>query len=203
MVQSDAPDAPTTPDSSANGDKKQKKSRKRRHNNDRHTSENGTPNGSSAHAQRRSSSYAARRSSLSKPGRDMRDEPETKRQKKDKARQATASQTKPDAAATSSTRSNSPVIDFDGLSRPSLGTRERLEESPEKQAERLERMKGAARTLLECVGENPDREGLLATPERYAKAMLFFTRGYEENVRDIVGALRMTRPSYCTPAEAH
>lgn len=42
------------------------------------------------------------------------------------------------------------------------------------------------RTILECLGEDPDREGLLATPDRYAKAMLFFTKGYQENVRDIV-----------------
>jgi GTP cyclohydrolase IA len=49
---------------------------------------------------------------------------------------------------------------------------------------------GAVRTILECVGEDPDREGLLDTPERYAKAMLFFTKGYEENLRAIVnGAL--------------
>jgi GTP cyclohydrolase I len=27
---------------------------------------------------------------------------------------------------------------------------------------------------------------LLGTPERYAKAMMFFTKGYEENLRDIV-----------------
>jgi GTP cyclohydrolase I len=89
-------------------------------------------------------------------------------------------------AGESSTRSPSPVIDFDGLSRPSVGTRERLEESDEQSKNRLERMKGAVRTLLECVGEDADREGLLATPERYAKALLTFTRGYQENVRDIV-----------------
>lgn len=41
-------------------------------------------------------------------------------------------------------------------------------------------------TLLECIGEDPSREGLLATPERYAKAMLYFTKGYEENLRDVV-----------------
>lgn len=39
---------------------------------------------------------------------------------------------------------------------------------------------------MECVGEDPEREGLRETPERYAKAMLYFTKGYEENVRDLV-----------------
>jgi len=39
---------------------------------------------------------------------------------------------------------------------------------------------------LECVGEDPDREGLLDTLKRYAKAMLFFTKGYKENLRAIV-----------------
>lgn len=42
------------------------------------------------------------------------------------------------------------------------------------------------RTILECIGEDPDREGLCNTPARYAKAMMFFTKGYEENLRDIV-----------------
>lgn len=36
------------------------------------------------------------------------------------------------------------------------------------------------------VGEDPEREGLHQTPDRYAKAMMFFTKGYEENLRDIV-----------------
>jgi hypothetical protein len=47
-------------------------------------------------------------------------------------------------------------------------------------------MKGAVRTLLECVGEDPDREGILDTPSRYAKALLFLTKGYQVNVEDIV-----------------
>jgi len=42
------------------------------------------------------------------------------------------------------------------------------------------------KTVLECLGEDPTREGLIGTPERYAKAMLYFTKGYEENLRDIV-----------------
>lgn len=47
---------------------------------------------------------------------------------------------------------------------------------------RLEKISGAVREILECIGEDVDREGLLRTPERYAKALLFFTKGYSENL---------------------
>ncbi|KAK3370642.1 hypothetical protein B0H63DRAFT_318896 [Podospora didyma] len=130
---------------------------------------------------------AERRSSVSKPARDFRDMPSpSPKKKKRKTSTAAIVAPIPEAAESPITRSPSPVIDFDGLSRPSLGTRERLEETDAQKEERMAKMKGAVRTLLECVGEDPDREGLLATPERYAKAMLFFTKGYQENVRDIV-----------------
>ncbi|KAJ5512213.1 GTP cyclohydrolase I/Nitrile oxidoreductase [Penicillium fimorum] len=79
-----------------------------------------------------------------------------------------------------------PPIDFDGLSWPCPGTRQRKESTPEETEQRLEKMSGAIRTILECIGEDPEREGLLETPMRYAKAMLYFTKGYEENVRDLV-----------------
>lgn len=79
-----------------------------------------------------------------------------------------------------------PPIDFDGLSWPCPGTRQRLESTPEENEARVKKLAGAVRTILECVGEDPEREGLLETPERYAKAMLYFTKGYEENVRDLV-----------------
>ncbi|KAK4622242.1 GTP cyclohydrolase 1 [Fulvia fulva] len=90
-------------------------------------------------------------------------------------------------------RSGSPfttgsTVDMDGLSWPSVGTLGRLQEreSPEEAQKRLDKLSGAVRTMLECIGEDPDREGLHGTPERYAKAMMFFTKGYEENLRDIV-----------------
>lgn len=79
-----------------------------------------------------------------------------------------------------------PVVDFDGLSRPGSGTRSRLDEGPEQAEQRLDKMRAAVRTLLECVGEDPDREGLLATPSRYAKALLFLTKGYQVNVKSLV-----------------
>jgi GTP cyclohydrolase I len=81
-----------------------------------------------------------------------------------------------------------PTIDFDGLSWPSKGTLERKEATEEEKAERLQKLSGAVRTMLECLGEDPDREGLRDTPDRYAKALLFFTKGYEENLRDIVNS---------------
>lgn len=52
--------------------------------------------------------------------------------------------------------------------------------------ERQAKIAGAVRTILECIGEDPNREGLLGTPDRYAKAMLFFTQGYQVNVKEIV-----------------
>ena len=76
--------------------------------------------------------------------------------------------------------------DFQGLSWPSKGTKARLEATQEEAAVREKRMVNSVRDFLECVGEDPDREGLRKTPERYTQAMMFFTKGYEQNLRDIV-----------------
>ncbi len=46
------------------------------------------------------------------------------------------------------------------------------------------------RPILEEIGEDPTREGLLRTPERFEKALKFFTSGYETDLDKIVnGAL--------------
>ena len=43
-------------------------------------------------------------------------------------------------------------------------------------------MTAAYRSLLTNLGEDPQRQGLLKTPERAAKALLFFTKGYEQTI---------------------
>lgn len=41
-------------------------------------------------------------------------------------------------------------------------------------AQRVSRIANAVNCILENIGENPFREGLVKTPERYAKVRLFF-----------------------------
>ena len=51
-------------------------------------------------------------------------------------------------------------------------------------------MEALIRQLLVHLGEDADREGLVKTPERVARAMAFLTSGYSANVDDILnGAL--------------
>jgi GTP cyclohydrolase I len=54
--------------------------------------------------------------------------------------------------------------------------------SPE---ERLTTMATACRTILECIGEDPTREGLVKTPQRWAKALLFMCSGYPLRPEDV------------------
>jgi GTP cyclohydrolase I len=58
------------------------------------------------------------------------------------------------------------------------------------EATSLETMENAFSTIINGVGEDVKREGLLDTPKRAAKAMQFLTKGYQETVDDVVnGAL--------------
>ena len=41
--------------------------------------------------------------------------------------------------------------------------------------------------MLELVGEDPSREGLLKTPERVERAMRWLTRGYEQEAAEVIG----------------
>lgn len=50
----------------------------------------------------------------------------------------------------------------------------------------IEELGGHYRAILELLGEDPTREGLQKTPERIAKAMAFFTQGYEIDPKEIL-----------------
>ncbi|NIR50810.1 GTP cyclohydrolase I FolE [candidate division KSB1 bacterium] len=47
-------------------------------------------------------------------------------------------------------------------------------------------MENLVREIITKIGENPDREGLLRTPRRIAKALEFLTAGYRQDVRKII-----------------
>jgi GTP cyclohydrolase IA len=57
-----------------------------------------------------------------------------------------------------------------------------------------ERYAALVREQLALIGENPDREGLLRTPDRVATAMSFLTRGYQQDVRTMVGKAIFEEP---------
>ncbi|VEN52951.1 unnamed protein product, partial [Callosobruchus maculatus] len=57
-----------------------------------------------------------------------------------------------------------------------------LDHRPPTREAMLPEMSRSYRLLLSSLGENPDRQGLLKTPERAAKAMLFFTKGYDQSL---------------------
>jgi GTP cyclohydrolase I len=50
-----------------------------------------------------------------------------------------------------------------------------------------EEMEELVRKQLELLGEDPDREGLVKTPERVAKSLKWLTRGYEQDARQVIG----------------
>ncbi|KAG0166185.1 GTP cyclohydrolase 1 [Apophysomyces sp. BC1015] len=87
--------------------------------------------------------------------------------------------------STTVSRQDTPV-DIDGMSWPSKGAKARRDETQEQRDERQRKIADAVQTILSCIGEDPEREGLLKTPDRYAKALLFFTKGYEENIREVI-----------------
>jgi GTP cyclohydrolase I len=53
-------------------------------------------------------------------------------------------------------------------------------------SKREKAIEGAVRTILENLGEDPDREGLLKTPHRVAKALEFLTEGYHKDPKEIL-----------------
>jgi GTP cyclohydrolase I len=55
---------------------------------------------------------------------------------------------------------------------------------------RLERL---AREMIEALGEDPAREGLVKTPERVAKALAFLTSGYRTDLQALINGAIFTQ----------
>ncbi|WP_452597809.1 GTP cyclohydrolase I FolE [Pontimicrobium sp. MEBiC01747] len=56
-------------------------------------------------------------------------------------------------------------------------------------------VKNRYKSIIEDLGENTERDGLLKTPERAAKAMQFLTQGYEQDAAEILKSA-MFKESY-------
>ena len=52
--------------------------------------------------------------------------------------------------------------------------------------DKSEEFEVAIKKVLELLGENPEREGLLKTPSRVAKAWSFLTEGYHQDPKEIL-----------------
>ena len=56
--------------------------------------------------------------------------------------------------------------------------------------ENIKELSGIYYRVLKLLGEDPDREGLIKTPERVAKAMHFLTMGYSMNPCQIINSAK-------------
>jgi GTP cyclohydrolase IA len=60
----------------------------------------------------------------------------------------------------------------------------------DKGCRKAQKIADAFSTIIDCLGEDVTREGLVKTPMRAANAMLYFTKGYNEKVENVInGAL--------------
>ncbi len=56
--------------------------------------------------------------------------------------------------------------------------------------ETTEGLRNNYRNIIDLLGEDPNREGLLKTPERMAKAMQYMTQGYHQNAVAILDSAK-------------
>ncbi len=59
----------------------------------------------------------------------------------------------------------------------------------------IDSIAGHIEEIIRLLGEDPQREGLLKTPQRAAKALYYATSGYRSNTDEVVGDALFTAPS--------
>jgi len=59
----------------------------------------------------------------------------------------------------------------------------------------IARIETLVREIIAALGEDPEREGLVKTPERVAKALSFLTYGYRAKVQEVINQALFTETS--------
>ncbi len=57
-------------------------------------------------------------------------------------------------------------------------------------------IEGYVRNILQHMGEDPDREGLLKTPYRVARAFEYLTKGYQQDPKEVINGAIFTEEDY-------
>ena len=60
--------------------------------------------------------------------------------------------------------------------------------------ETMSGLKESYKNVLSLLGEDPEREGLIKTPERLAKAMQYLTQGYYQDAHTIINSAKFHEP---------